>query len=295
MFVSGLLLAGYGVLIATRVLAHERFIIGVLLLASGAVLAWHGRPRSGGPLPRAREAGGHACRAWLVTAFGVTAAGGVLAYNALAASTLSPPEVAIVAYGVGLIAAARFLTKRVAGTDVGNLVAWSFPLVAAPLGLWALDALINAYQGGSPVDRVIEITLVVPLAWTLGVLGYTVDTTGQALLMDTPRGLLALGIGLVCAGLHPGVLFLGVFAFHAWRERTPALRLTALLALGLAGVYAANLLRLLALAAIGHAWGGDALQTAHAHAGWIIFVGWMILYWWLVLSRFHGDRGVTFT
>lgn len=220
----------------------------------------------------------------------ILCAGGILAYNALRRSTLEGPELAILAYGVLLLVAAPLLDRRILRTDVGTCVAWSLPLVAAPLGLYAMDAAVDAYAGTgrSPLDWAIAKLLIAPMATALTLLGFDATATGQVVALATPRGSLHLNVGVVCAGLQPGVLFLGVFGLFAWRERTTGRRLALLLALGLLGVYLANLLRLILLALVGYQWGGSALQTAHEHAGWAIFVGWMLAYWWMVLRNLQG-------
>ena len=286
-FLAGVLLAGYGALVVLGLLAHESPLVGALMVLAGGALLWTARPARGAR-PHAPAAPRAPARSGATAALGAAAAGGVVAYNLLARSDLSPPELAILAYGLALLAAARRLDRRVLGTDVGTAVAWSLPLVAAPLGLYALDAALDAGVGSSPLDAFIAHGLVRPMAWTLDALGFETATYGQTVLLSTPRGRLALGIGLVCAGLHPSILFLGAFGLFAWQERTPPLRLAALLALGLVGVYVANLLRLVLLALVGYRWGGAALQTAHAHAGWIIFVAWMLAYWWIVLRHLQG-------
>lgn len=287
-FLAGILLAGYGSLILLRVLAHESLAVGAGLLVAGALLLAT-LPR-GAPEAADARATVSPYRRGLVAALGATAAGGTLAYNAAARSTLSLPEGAIVAYGAALLLASAYLERRVARTEVGTLVAWSLPLVAAPLGMYAMDAYFDARLGAgeSPLDAFIVHGLVAPMAATLQLMGFDAVSNGQVVALGTPRGKLFLNVGVVCAGLQPGVLFLGVFGLYAWQEQTPPKRLAALLALGLAGVYVANLIRLVALALVGYHKGGAALQAAHEHFGWMLFVGWMLAYWWLVLRRFEG-------
>ncbi|HWG90883.1 MAG TPA: exosortase/archaeosortase family protein [Candidatus Thermoplasmatota archaeon] len=286
LFLAGLGLAGYGALILLQVLAHESRIIGGLLLAFGGLLALlSGRGRTDAPAPQSPSlAPGR--RGLLVALLGLLAAGGVLSWNLLRGSSLDLPELAILAYGAALLAAAPFVSRP----RVSAAVAWSFPLLAAPLGIYAVDAALTtaAAGGSSPIDGFIAHGLVAPLGAVLALFGFEAATAGQTVFLETPRGLLVLGVGLVCAGLQPAVLFLGVFGMHAWEERTPPARFALLLGLGLLGVYVANLIRLVALALVGYQWGGVALQEAHAHLGWILFVAWMLLYWWLVLRRFTG-------
>lgn len=293
-FLAGVLLAGYGALVVLRLLVHESLAMGAGLLVAGIVLLLTlPRPRAlsaaeEGPRDRADDFSSR--RRALVALLGAVAAGGTLLYNGLARSDLTVPEAAIVAYGLALLLASRRLGARLWRTDVGTLVAWSMPLVAAPLGMYAMDAYFDAQVGvgASPLDAFIAHGLVAPMAMALKLLGFDAVANGQVVALGTPRGKLFLSIGVVCAGLQPGVLFLGVFGLFAWQERTPPARLAALLALGLAGVYVANVVRLVALALVGYHKGGAALQTAHEHFGWMLFVGWMLAYWWLVLRRLQG-------
>lgn len=293
-FLGGILLAGYGLLVTLRVLAHEAFALGIALIIAGGLLLWfsqRSRKTLDAPLP-AREGKPTvpASRGQLIATLliGGFAAGGVLAYNLLAGSTMTPWEIGIVAYGVALLAVAPWLHRRIGPTSMGNLVAWSLPVIAAPLGVFALDAAMKGQVGSSPVDAFLVYGLVAPMAWSLGILGFDVQSIGQNVVMGTPRGSLVLNIGLICAGFQAGILFMGVLGLHAWKEKTPPGRLTAYLALGLFGVYVANLTRLVILALVGYHWGGAVLQTAHAHLGWIVFFIWILLFWWIVLRHLEG-------
>lgn len=246
-----------------------------LLLAGGALLGVAAKTRTAsGPTPRAR----------LVLAIGLVCIVGVLGYNLARGSTFGAPEVAILAYGVALVLAAGRLDRW------GRVVAYSFPLVLAPLSLYALNAALVGGVGATPLTLYIRHGLVAPLAAALAIVGIDVSIVGETVRLATPRGALFLTVGVVCAGLYAMVLFLGVFALFAWEQRTTGWRLAAYLALGLAGLHAANVVRLILLALVGYGWGGDALQTFHRHAGWVLFLAWAVLFWWLVLRRFEPAR-----
>lgn len=286
---TGLLLAGYGALVLLGVLAHESAAIGLALVLVGAGLIWTAGPSDEGEEDPHRDpdsqAGSLEGRRAATLGLGTVSAGGVLVYNAWAGSALSLPEVAILVYGVGLLAAASFLERSMAGLPVETLVAWSLPLVAAPLGVYALDAALDAGVGSSPLDLFIRHALVPPMAASLDLLGFDVANHGQTLGLETSRGTLFLSVGLVCAGLQPGILFLGILGLHTWREGTSAKATGGLLAAGAFAVYAMNLVRLVLLAVVGHRWGGQALQTVHAHAGWVLFLALVVAFWGLVLPR----------
>lgn len=277
---AGLLLMGQGLLVLTRILDHEapRWL-GLLVLLLGAALASWGR------LPSVALR-----RSWLVAALGALAAGGVVAYNLLARSSLGLPELAILAYGVALLAASRHLERRVWHTDVGTLVAYSFPLLLAPLSLYAVNAATTTAAGATPLAWYIRHGLVAPMALALAGFGIETSVLGDTVRLGTSRGALFLTVGVVCAGLYAGALFMGVFALFAWQQRTPPMRLAAYLALGLFGLHVANVLRLVLLALVGWRWGGEALQSFHQHAGWVIFLVWTLAFWALVLRRFEGRR-----
>lgn len=300
-FAAGLMATGYGALVLLDVLAHEATLLAAVLLVGGVGLLWLAlRPRTGERRrePKLPEDGREDSEPTAATpgriagtlALGLLAAGGTVAYNALAGSGFSLPEVAILVYGTALVLAAPHLDARVGPLRAGDLVAWSLPLVAAPLGVYALDAALDAGAGGSPLDAFIRHVLVPPMTASLDLLGFDVAHQGQTVELGTPRGQLFLTVGLVCAGLQPGILFLGVLGLHTWRRRTPAARAGLLLALGAAAVYLVNLARLVLLAIVGHRWGGQALQTVHAHAGWVLFLVLVLAFWGLLLPRLEPPQ-----
>ncbi|HET6403874.1 MAG TPA: exosortase/archaeosortase family protein [Candidatus Thermoplasmatota archaeon] len=275
----GLALAGQGLLVVTRVLDHEApLAVGFAILVLGLLLV---------ALTLRGKASRHAVsvtRSGLVLGLGLVCIGGVVGYNVLRRSSFGVPELAIVAYGVALVLASRRLDR------FGRVVAYSFPLVLAPLSLYALNAALAAGAGGTPLSLYIRHGLVVPLGGALALLGIDVMMLGDTVRLATPRGALFLTVGVVCAGLYAMVLFLGVFALFAWEQRTSGWRLAAYLALGLLGLHVANVVRLILLALVGYEWGGEALQTFHQHAGWVLFLAWAVLFWWLVLRRFERPR-----
>lgn len=294
---AGLLLLGQGTLALTGILDHEAsLVMGAALAALGTgLLAWPLlRPAAPPPAPGAAVPQGEPLlpgrRARLVALLGALAVLGVVAYNALAGSGLALPELAIVAYGGALLVAAPHLSRRVGPTDVGTLVAYSFPLLLAPLGLYALNALLTSQAGATPLRWYVQHGLAAPMAALLGAGGYDATTHGETVRIATARGPLFLTVGVVCAGLYAGVLFAGVLGLFAWQQRTPPRRLVGYMALGLAGLHAANVLRLAMLGAVGQAWGGEALQAAHEHAGWLFFLAFTLAFWFVVLRRFEGPR-----
>lgn len=266
-------LVGQGLLVLSGVLDHETPapLALALVLAGAALLAWRG---AGAPTRRPR------LRAALVAALGGAILLLVVAYNLAAASSYAAPEVALVAYAVALLAAAPRLTPR-----VERAVAWSFPLVLAPLALWALNALLVARADWPVLVAYVEHGLAAPMTAALGLLGVHAQLAGTTVAVATPRGTLFLTVGVVCAGLYATVLFLGLFALFAWESGVSAARATVLLAIGLVGLHLVNVARLVLLALVGERFGADALMSAHRHAGWALFLAFSVAFWWAAMRK----------
>lgn len=312
---AGICLVGYGLLVALRIVAHESLAAGLVSLALGAgllaSLPWSPRTTRADrdaleapPSPPTTSQGGArwlplGSRAWWVALLGASMAASVVVYDTLVGSGLSIPEWGLLVYGLALMAAAPFLASGSYRERVAEAVGWSFPLLLTPLVLYAIHGIISGPAGlhtSGLVDPLIHYSLTLPTAALLAMIGTASHVIGNNLILATPRGTLTLGVGLVCAGIYPTVLFLGVLAMHGWREQLAPRRLAAYLGLGVAGLYAANLLRLLVLAKVGQLWGGATLQQVHAHLGWILFLGFMLAFWGLVLRRWeHPTRGPSTT
>jgi exosortase/archaeosortase family protein len=264
----GLLLSGYGTL------------AGALSLALGLILLLRGLPHippAEGPLASMRTR--------LVAALGAIAVAGVVGANLARGSGISLPEWGIAAYGAALVFAAPHLGRRIGRTDVGTLVGWSFPVLLAPLAMFSLNAFVSSPSTGAAAAPLVHVLFVLPTAFGLRLFGTPVELVGNNLLLQVDGGVLSLGVGLVCAGLYPIVLFSGLVALHAWRTGMPPRRLAAVLGLGVAGLWVANIIRLVLLAKVGQRWGAGWLQEAHANLGWILFALYMVLFWTLMVRR----------
>jgi exosortase/archaeosortase family protein len=267
----GLMAAGYGALVLAGVLAHDSRWAGALSLAAGLALLASGLPAVGAPRARLVALLGSAC---VAAPLGAALARG---------HAPGGPSLALLAYGLALMAAAPRLGGRVGRVPVASAVGWSFPLVLAPLALYSSNALLSSPSTGAAATPLVQALVVQPAAWALHLAGMSAHRIGSTLILATPRGSLSLGVGLVCAGLYPAVLFAGLVALHAWRDRVAPARAAALAAAGLAGLWLLNLVRLVLLAAVGVRWGMGALQTAHANLGWLLFCGFMALFWAVAL------------
>lgn len=262
----GLILVGYGLLILSGVLAHESWVAGILSLGLGILIARTSIP----PLQLRRGR--------LIAGLGASIVVGVVGYNLVQGSAMSLPEWAIAAYGAGLVAASPFLSRSWGRVEVGTLVAWSFPLVFAPLMVFALNATLSTPASGAAAAPYVIVLIVWPTVWALRVLGTPSRLVDDSVIMETDRGLLVVDIGLVCAGLYPMVLFGGIVALHAWRVGLRPKEFAKILGAGLVGLWFVNLLRLVALARVGVEWGPRALTQAHANLGWLLFAAFMLVF-----------------
>lgn len=263
-------------------LAHESLVAATGSLLLGAALLLRGEP------PAAASG-----RPAIVAGLGLGALGGTLLYSLTFGSSLIAPEWGLLGYGVGLLAAAPNLDEQIGPVDVSTIVGWSFPLLLGPLVLFAFDAALTGSQGTgmrSLADPVIGTIFVGPMAFVLELIGTPTRTHGPNLMVETADGSLTLGVGLVCAGIYPLVLFVGLLGLHAWQTRAQPRTAMTHLALGTAGLYLFNLLRLVALAKIGQRWGATELQTAHAHLGWLLYGVFAIVFWIVIVPNVEGSR-----
>lgn len=276
----GLGLLGYGALVVLNVVAHEAPLAGALSLATGGALLLAGLP----PL--------HLRHGRLVAALGTVCVLGIIGYNVAKGSGLGVPEWGILVYGVLLLLAAPRLDRKIRNVEVGTLVAWSFPLLLAPLAMFALNAAITTERGETAGAPLVHALVVLPSAAFLQLIGTPLTVEGNSFIVATSRGTMRLGVGLVCAGLYPMVLFGGLLGLHAWQQGIPQRRLWAYLGLGILGLWAMNLVRLVILTKVGQRWGMQTLETVHAHIGWIMFALFMVLFWGVVIRRFEQPHQV---
>lgn len=273
----GLASLGQGLFILFRVVPHESPLLGAALAALGALLLVFA------PLPRVDR-----LPQWPLVAAGLGVAGFVLAYNLARGATFVAPKVALIAFGL-LLAVGAPLAKR---RRVANALAWAIPLVGAPLVVWGAQALAkSSFAGATPMEIFIEHALIAPMASILATMGYHPSVSGQHVSFDTADGgRMRLLVGVACSGIQAMGMFGGILLVYVLAERPPWARGLLWSVIGLAGVYAVNVVRLVWLALIGSAWGSDALDWAHANLGWAFFVAWTGIFAWLTIARPRSRR-----
>jgi len=283
----GLALSGWGLSIVLGVTPHEDLLVGAGLAIFGlALLAT--APR----LPRMPR-----LPAWLVAGGGVALAAGVAAYTSFAHTGWDVPKAAIVASGLALACSAPFLDRplgknrrRGAGQTVGTLVGCGLLVVGAPLAVWGIQAAFKSAVGATPTEAFVHYALLLPLGALLALAGLHPSVEGQTVTYATLKGPLSLEVGAACSGVQAMAIFAGVLAVFLLTERPGGRRLAVWSAIGLGGVYVANLLRLVMLFAVGYAWGPEALVRVHAEAGWMFFVAWALLFAWLARGKGNHVR-----
>ncbi|MBI2077397.1 MAG: exosortase/archaeosortase family protein [Euryarchaeota archaeon] len=270
----GLGLLGWGLAILVRVAPHEDPWVGAALAALGAgLLATAPRLPQVAHLPPTP-----------VAALGLGAATSILLYDALLDAPLDVTKVAIIAWGLLLAGLAVVIDRtaripfRKEPVAVATVVAYLIPALGFPFAVWVLQAAFKSLVGATPVEAFVHVALLLPLGLVLTAFGWHPVVDGQTILYQTPNGPLLVEVGAACSGVQAMALFGGVLALFLFIERPTGARLALWSAIGLAGVYAANLARLVALTVVGYAWGRDALLQVHEQAGWIFFVAWALLF-----------------
>ncbi len=277
----GLALLGWGLSILLGVTPHEDLIVGAALAAFGAalVVTAPSLPKVGAMSP-----------AWVAGA-GIAIATLVLTYMAWSHSALDLPKSAIILFSLGLAASARWLkrdirlTPRGAPIPVSTIVVCTIAVLGAPLALWAVQAAFKTSMGTTPIELFVRVALLAPLGIILSLVGLQPSVQGQTVTYATVNGPLSLEVGAACSGVQAMALFAGVLALYLLVERPSGRRLALWSCIGIAGVYVANLVRLVTLFLVGYQWGPDALLRVHAEAGWMFFVAWAIVFARLARSR----------
>ena len=270
----GLALLGWGLAILLGVTPHEDRLVGAALTVFGGVLLVTARG-----LPRLQR-----MPALMVAGVGLGLAASVVAYVVAAGAVLVARKIALIALGCGLAAASPWLERSVhlarrgVTTTVGSLVGCALVVLGAPLAVWAMQAGFKVAVGSTPLESFVRFGLLAPLHVILAAFGLPSSVDGQTVTYATQEGTLRVDVGAACSGLQAMALFSGVLALYLFVERPGGRRLATWSAIGIAGVYVANLLRLVTIFLVGYQWGSDALVRVHAQAGWIFFLAWALVF-----------------
>ncbi len=97
-------------------------------------------------------------------------------------------------------------------------------------------------------------------------------------------------IGAFCSGVTSMGVFIAAFVAMAMDLKLTVKRRLLLFAVGVAGTFLANVMRVILLFLTGLYFGRDALFAVHTHLGWILFFIWISVFW--ILAFKFAEMGV---
>ena len=111
-------------------------------------------------------------------------------------------------------------------------------------------------------------------------LGIAATVSGHIVIMRTSGGtFLQLDVASSCTGLQ-GILAFGLLSTMALLDLKPKVsRLIPIFAIGFAGAFLINIVRLLVVFLTFEFLGVDAGTTMHVYFGYIVFVVWVLIFW----------------
>jgi len=155
----------------------------------------------------------------------------------------------------------------------------------------------NQRMFGTDLDRLVEWIATPMLAPTtaistkvLNLLGIAATSTPDYIIEFMSRDGVPMKIKIIidCTGIWSLSAFTAslIVVFLAFR-RVLTKKGLAYIAVGYAGTYAANILRIVAISVSAYLSGASGLtDAAHKNAGWIAFSGWMLIFWYVFFSRY---------
>lgn len=205
-----------------------------------------------------------------------------LLYNQFLSPTpaLLSTDVVVLGLGVVLVAfpfvPARFHRER-------NFAVLFFSALALIFGV-PLMMLRLGHDPYASVDEYTAALLAPQLSGFVNLFGMGSTYSGNVLYYfdQTNGSLSSVYIATSCSGLYSMGIFIAAFLALVLTEY-PRLswRVAALMALGVAIAYVANLLRMAIIVEVGFHYGGDALIWTHANLGDLIFLLWVAPFVWL--------------
>jgi len=234
----------------------------------------------------------------LFPAFGIAVILADLAYNWIqSANPTFQTEDTIVLLAAGALIGYGFVPDRFARERDFVLLFFVLlngilvvPLLTARLYFADLDKSVDVY---SWVALAPETSAVLTLIGVSNQVHAVAGSTAPGLSF-TPQHFsvpVTVVITTACSGIYSFGIFASAFvAFELTEHNRPSPRIWALLGLGFATSYLANVLRMVVIILVGYY--GDTPNTdlqnmlvAHSYLGWIIFLAWIALFWTL-LFRF---------
>lgn len=145
----------------------------------------------------------------------------------------------------------------------------------------------GSWEDENPDSEIIHVLLVRPLEFIMrNILDMSVAVDGvQIEYLGNEGKRLTISIALGCTGLYSASIFLSAFISYILVEyRKFDGKVLGLLLLGILTSYVANLLRMVIIIMVGYYYGMDALLTAHANLGELIFMFWIAIFWGLMFK-----------
>lgn len=202
--------------------------------------------------------------------------------------------------GVGALALSLSMPRNV---EIQALV---FEILLACWGLFAIlfgraailpGALLGIYGFSVAfplaVARYLDAQYSLATVWTvvtvLKTSGFQAMSQGQSIIFTSASGReISLFINAACSGSASMSIFLAIFALMMLDIRLPARGAMYMLAFGVVGTTAQNVLRLIILVMAGYYYDYRGVWTAHSYAGYILFPVWFTVFAYVYL-RYAKD------
>lgn len=115
---------------------------------------------------------------------------------------------------------------------------------------------------------------------TLNALGISSTVNGEVVSMSTSHGApILLDVGGPCTGVQ-GIIAFGMLSTMALLDLKPSMtRLIPIFALGFAGAFLINIIRLLLMFLTYEFASLDVAITLHIYVGYIVFIAWVVVFW----------------
>lgn len=202
--------------------------------------------------------------------------------------------------GAGALAASFLLPRNV------GLPFIVFELLLAYLGMFAIFFGRAAFIPGVLLG-IYGFTIGFPLAvakyagfqysmatvWmvvnVLKTFGFQAASRGQVISFPNVAGSeMSVFIDAACSGSASMTIFIAIFALMMLDIRLPGKSALYMLAFGLMGTTAQNVLRIVVLILAGHYYGPYGILTAHSYAGYVLFPSWYVVFAYVYLR--HAKR-----